>query len=48
MLFRSPPGGPPLLELEGPEATRMLDTLAQAQLQYQRQAKTDPVWRKKC
>ena len=43
-----PPGGPPLLELEGPEATRMLDTLVQAQRQYQRQAKTDPVWRKKC
>ena len=43
-----PPGGPSLLELEGPEATRMLDALVLAQRQYQRQAKTDPVWRKGC
>lgn len=43
-----PPGASPLLELEDPAATRMLDTLVQAQRQYQSQAKTDPVWRKKC
>lgn len=43
-----PPGASPLLELEGPAATRMLDTLVQAQRQYQSQAKTDPIWRKKC
>ena len=43
-----PPGGQPLLELEGPEQTRMADDLLEAQRQYQRQAKTDPVWRKTC
>lgn len=43
-----PPGGLPLLTLDGPEATRLLDTLVQAQRQYQGQAKNDPVWRKLC
>lgn len=41
-----PPGGPAMLELEGPDSTLLLDELTQAQVQYQRQAKTDPVWRK--
>lgn len=43
-----PPGGPSLITLEGPETTRLLDSLIQAQRQYQGQAKTDPVWRKEC
>lgn len=43
-----PPSGPPLLALDGPKATRLLDTLVQAQKQYQGQAKNDPVWRKPC
>ena len=43
-----PPGRQSLLELEGPEQTCMADDLLEAQRQYQRQAKTDPVWRKTC
>ena len=40
------PGEAGSLTLEGPEQTRLFDDLVEAQKQYQREEKTDPVWNK--
>lgn len=40
------PEGGTDLELEGPKHTRLFDDLVEAQKQYQRQQKSDPVWNK--
>lgn len=40
--------GKPLLRLQGPGTTKLLDDLIAAQKMYQRMAKNDPVWSKSC
>ncbi len=40
------PGQPEYLDLNRPEQTKLFDDLAQAQKQYQREGKNDPVWNK--
>lgn len=47
-LFLSHPCAAPLLTLCGPESTKLLDDLTNAQKMYQRTAKNDPVWSKLC
>ena len=46
-LLVSQPGGA-RLTLRGPEKTAMFDALLEAQMCYQREARTDPVWNKPC
>lgn len=36
-----------LIRVTGPDETQMLDDLTQAQMAYQREAKTDPIWNKR-
>ncbi len=45
--YISTPSGLLLMRVTGPDKTRMLDDLTQAQMAYQREAKTDPIWNKR-
>ena len=47
-LYLAVRGGEPLLQLQGPKSTKLLDDLIAAQKLYQHMAKNDPVWSKTC